>query len=94
MKLLYALTALLALSSPSLADHPMPQVPEGGFTVVFTSKCTDKVTEEKGDCAVMQDKAGNYYTVFLQDNEVMFIRRPLPEGGYEDLWVSHLFQGI
>lgn len=94
MKLLYALTALLALSSPSLADHPMPPVPEGGFTVVLTTPCEDVATKETGVCAVMQDKAGNYYTVFLQDGEVMFIRRPLPEGGYEDLWVSHLFNAV
>ena len=93
MKLLYTLTALLALSSPSLADHPMPPVPKGGLKVVFTSQCTDAATEEKGECVAMQDLSGNYYTVFLQDGEVMFIRRPLPEGGYEDLWVSHLFQG-
>ena len=31
MKVLCVLTAFLALSSPSLADHPMPPVPEGSY---------------------------------------------------------------
>lgn len=93
MKPLYILTALVALSSPSLADHPMPPVPDGGLKVLVQTDCFDMESGEEGVCSLVQDQAGNYYTIFYQDGEVMFIRRPIP-GGYEDLWVSHLFQGV
>lgn len=85
--------ALLAgtLGTMALADHPIPPVPEGGLTHLFQGECVDNETGERGMCYVSKSLAGDYYTVFYQDDVLMFIRKSLPGGSYETVWESHTF---
>ncbi len=89
-QILLALTALVALSSPSIAEHPMPPMPEGGVSHVYAGECTDVESGEEGICQLLQDKEGNLYTLFWQDDELKFIRRPTAEG-YETMWQHDTF---
>ena len=87
MKLLYVLTAFLALSSPSLANHPVPDPPEGGINFFYQAQCSDNETGESGMCYVGRDNTGQVYMTFYQGEKLMFIRRVIP-GGYETIWVA------
>lgn len=90
MKLAYALTALLALSSPSLADHPVPPVPEGGINYTIQGECQDNETGEKGYCYAGYTKDGTFVLSFWQDGVLKMIRRVVGDS-YETIWVAHGF---
>lgn len=79
--------ATLLLASVASANEPPPE-PEGGLVAILTAPCTDMETGEKGVCYVFRDVEENYYTAFWQGETLQFIRRPLPDGGYESVWVN------
>lgn len=86
-----AIYALLATGV--LANEP-PTVPEGGLSHLYTTLCIDAETQQKGTCHVMQDIQGVIYTTFWQHDKLMFIRRSLPDGGYETVWERDTYRGI
>lgn len=83
--------ATLLLSSVALANEPPPET-EGGLVVIAKNiTCFDMETGEKGLCHILRDVQGGYYTAFWQGETLQFIRRPLPGGGYETIWVNDMY---
>ena len=72
------------------ANEPPPE-PEGGLVVTYASPCFDRETGEQGMCYLLRDIHGGTYTAFWQGETLQFIRRPLPEGGYETVWINDMY---
>lgn len=70
---------------------PMPQ----GMTVMQQGECVDNPTQEKGYCVFYQEPDGNSWLVFLQENQVMFLRHIFTDGKpYEQVWTADQFDSI
>jgi len=70
--------------------EPPPPPPAGGLQPLGSEPCTDAATLQVGTCYVTRDIHGNHYVAFLQNDELMFIRK-LVAGGYETIWTSDWF---
>jgi len=89
---LVPLTIILALVATACFATELPKMPEGGLTILSKVKCVDNETGQRGLCYNTEDKAGNFYLIFFQeDDEPMFIRKALGNGKYETLYVSDKF---
>lgn len=85
--------AALALPTTATADEP-PPVPEGGLNFYYDSPCSDQETGEVGHCFLGRAIDGTIYMTFWQNEELMLIRRVLPDGGYETIWTKFSFNTI
>ena len=89
---LIPLTIILALVATVSFATELPKMPEGGLTILSKAKCTDNETGQRGLCYNTEDKDGNFYLIFFQDDDMpMFIRKALGNGKYETLYVSDKF---
>lgn len=89
---LIPLTIILVLVATACFATELPPLPEGGLKILDKSKCVDNETGEKGLCYSTEDKDGNFYLIFYQDTEEpMFIRKALPDGKYETIYVSDIY---
>ena len=87
---LIALTALLTLSlcAPANADGLTPDDVRERYPLISTAPCIDNESGDNGHCFVFAIPSGGIYMVFVQRGEPVFMRRTLPEGGYETIWQS------
>jgi hypothetical protein len=76
-------------TTTAIANHPTPPMPEGGISFFYQSACTDVKTKREGMCYVGTDMTGTMYITFFINDELVFIRKVLPDGGYETLWERH-----
>jgi hypothetical protein len=75
------------LLASSTSANELPPVPEGGLYHYEEYACFDRETDEVGDCVMSMDMQGNRYLTFIQNEEIMFLRRVYPDS-YETFWVN------
>jgi hypothetical protein len=81
--LLAACCLVLWMTTPSMSEHALPDMPEGGLMVLGSGECTDEIYHEEGQCTLSRDMAGNLYAIFAQNGEIKVIRQIIDDGFIE-----------
>jgi len=90
LRLCLALGLALQPIKSTAETNVLPDVPPGGLVTITAGDCTDMATRIRGFCQTRMDTAGNTYLVFLQGEEVMFIRQIIGDG-YTTLYTNDRF---
>ena len=88
-----ALLALCLSLWPSGSTAEPPPVPDG-LVSLHSTDCTDKETGQLGFCILFVDGTGQNWLGFYQDDEIVMIRKLIPDGTYVTTWRADWYDSI
>lgn len=72
---------------------PMPALPQD-VSIVGTSECVDHESKQKGICFMFSQSNGDFWMVFVQDDQPKFMRW-VPKGeDYQNVWIDERFNSF